>query len=220
MLQTRPWARAACQLGRLHVAMRARWTGGAECAFPDSGEICRNGDTSAHGLAPGRAIRRCRTVVSRSAMPLASPGLFFCECQRCEIVAAVPTTVRLGLGMDELWQLPVVSSASGPPGRWQALAVGSSWRHADRPSFSDARPRQPAGVSKRLRRCWSVAPNLRRQAGWESSGFGICGWTGRPPLGSCTPKILLRRPFARMPLDDFPQTGDHLPPSQAHLSDP
>ena len=147
-------------------------------------------------------------------------GLFFCECQRCEIVAAVPTTVRLGLGMDELWQLPVVSSASGPPGRWQALAVGSSWRHADRPSFSDARPRQPAGVSKRLRRCWSVAPNLRRQAGWESSGIGICGWTGRPPLGSCTPKILLRRPFARMPLDDFPQTGDHLPPSQAHLSDP
>ena len=46
--------------------------------------------------------------------------------------------------------------------------------------------------------------NLRRQAGWESSGFGICGWTGRPPLGSCTPKILRGAPIRPRASRRFP----------------
>ena len=152
------------------------------------------------GLAPGRAKRRCPGGISL-ATAVASPWLFFCECQRCEIMAAVPTRVRLGLGMDEPRPLPVVSSAS------RRLEVGKRWRWArlgampiDVHSRMRVRANLPCPTSSP---CWSVAPNLRRQAGWESSGFGICGWTGRPPLGSCTPKIL---------------RGAHLPACRATIS--
>ena len=152
------------------------------------------------GLAPGRAKR-----------PWPARGSFFRECQRCEIMAAAPTRVPLGLGMDDPRPLPVVRSASrrlevGKRWRWP------SWRHADRCSVSDARPCQPSSVLV-------CRTNLRRQAGWGSSGFGICGGPGALRWVAARQKFCVG-PFARVPRDDFPQTGDHLPPLQAHLSDP
>jgi hypothetical protein len=153
------------------------------------------------GLAPGRAKRRWP-----------ARGSFFRECQRCEIMAAAPTRVGLGLGRNEPRPLPVVSSAS------RRLEVGKRWRWARLGAM-------PIDVQSRMRvranlpPCSSVAPTSGGKPERSRPDLRFVGGPGALRWVVARQKFCVG-PVARVPRDDFPQTGDHLPPLQAHLSDP
>jgi hypothetical protein len=107
-------------------------------------------------------------------------------------MAADPTPHRLGLGMDELRQLPVVSSASGRRDvgkRWWwarlgAMAIDAHFR---------VRVRANCGVSKRLPHAGLSHPPSGGKPDGSRAHVRFAGGPGALCWGAARQKILLRR---------------------------
>ena len=132
------------------------------------------------GVAPGRAKRLAHGGISLGHRRWPAPWLFFC-------VSASAAKSWLGLGMDELRQLPRRQFCV------PRLDVGKRWwraRLAAMPIDAHFRvrgPRQLRVSAKRLPHAGlSHPPSGGKPDG--SCAFGSCGWTGRPLLEGCTPK--------------------------------